>query len=103
MATMAAARGGRPDGIGLEAATRSQTDEDLAPASLQALCSAPAPDRREGVEDEQRHGPFGRQPLQQGPHLLGADRVLVFLVGGTRSTSTGALQLSRAKPSRAMN
>ena len=87
--------------IGIEAAAGTQTDEDLAPTPLEPPLHL---DRIvAGVEDEQGSVPFllGR-PAQNRFHLLDGDLVGV-LRGRTRSTSTGAVQLSRTKLSRAMN
>ena len=87
----------RPGRIGVEAATGSQTDEDLRGAAFEPLLQFYGVVA--GIEDEQREcGPFIPQPTEQPLHMLGGDRVDI-LCGGTRSTSTGAVQLSRAKPS----
>src|SRR5215203_5236281 len=65
--------------VGAEAATRPQTDEDLARRFLQSPLHL---DRVvAGVEDEQGNGPSFPEPVQQGLHLLGGD--LVGVLGGT--------------------
>jgi hypothetical protein len=101
MATMAADRGGRPDGIGVEAAARSQTDEDLSPASLQALVHLHRIVEKASKTNKGTAPSVGNRPSRA--LTCSAASALVFLVGGTRSTSTGAVQLSRANPSRAIH
>ena len=88
--------------IGLEATPSSQTDEDLTQSPLlQPLLHLDRIVAR--VEDEQGSGPLLGRPVQKRFHLLGGHLVSIPRGAETRSTSTGAVQLSRTKLSCAMN
>jgi hypothetical protein len=78
--------------IGVEAASRSQTDKNLARNSLKSLLHLDG--IVASVEDEQGSDPLLGRPAQKRFHLLGG-----HLVGVLR----GAVQLSRTKLSCAMN
>ena len=81
--------------IGVEAATRSQPDEDLARIPLQS--SLHLDGIVAGVEDEQGSCPLRGRPAQERFHLLGGHLALASRAGRTRRRSTGAVQLSRAR------
>jgi hypothetical protein len=104
VATRPSSEGGRSSEarLGVEATPCPQTDEDLARRTpLQPLLHLDG--IVAGVEDEQGSGPLLGRPAQKRFHLLGGHLVSIPRGAETRSTSTGAVQLSRTKLSLAMN
>ena len=87
--------------IAVEATPGAQADEDLARAPLQ--CPLQFDGVVTCVEDEQWGGLSFFKPTQQSSNLLGGEHVGVLGRPRTGCTSTGALQLWRAKSSWATN
>ena len=85
----------------MEAAARPQADEYLASTTLESLLKLDGVIA--GVEDEQRDAPSSPADRPSKASTCLAAAMLVSRSGWTREASTGAVQLSRAKPSRAMN
>jgi hypothetical protein len=86
--------------VPVEASPRSQADEDLAQAPLQPPLHLDRVVAR--VEDEMWDGLYFFEPTQQCLDLLGGDHVSVLGWSDTLHVH-GEVQLSRAKPSCAMN
>src|SRR3712207_150151 len=82
--------------IGVEAASRSQTDKNLARNSLKSLLHLDG--IVASVEDEQGNGPLPlSREAQKRFDLLGGHLALASCAGRTRSTSMGAVQLAGKK------
>src|SRR3712207_2094917 len=88
--------------IGVEAASRSQTDKNLARNSLKSLLHLDG--IVASVEDEQGNTAlFPSAERHRNALTCSAPPSLASCAGRTRSTSMGAVQLSRTKLSCAMN
>jgi hypothetical protein len=79
--------------VAVEAPPRSQTDEDLARASLELSLQLDRVVAR--VEDEQGDAPSPSSSRTSKASTCSAATTLASWAGRTRSTSTGAVQLSR--------
>src|SRR5215203_5231995 len=85
--------------VAVEAPSRSQADEDLAWAPLEPSLDLDRVVAR--VEDEQGTPPSSSRPSKASTCSVAT--TLASWAGRTRSTSTGAVQLSRAKLSCAIH